>query len=529
MLEHYDITASDTSSRSVKPADSIAADALAMKTESTGRFAIVWLGLVLLLSAWATRTSGNVVDLDLWHELSLARETLRLGAVPRTDLFAYTPTVSPMLDHEWGAGMLAYGALNTAGAAGIVALTLCAFAAACLFSCACARKQNADARIVALAGIVTAPLFAMGFAPVRAQAYSFVFFAALLLAIEMDRQGARWALAAWMPMFVLWVNCHASFVLAFIFLGVYWADALWGRGRNLHILAAMAVCAGLVAVNPYGVAMYPYVWRSVRMARPFVDEWSPAWHGRFAALLRPILISLGLALYAFWHRRGAFLRREAPLQPAATILLAAAAGLMHVKLLPYYAFAFLAYFAAIFGATPVGTGTIAILGANRKAFWVTWAGVIMASIVALGTLQFWALRVPDHGDAVSDYPVGAVEYMAQQRFEGRLMTPFDEGAYVSWKLYPRVRVSMDSRYEVAYPEWMVTRNQLAYDTGEWRSFVGAYPTDAILAHRNSPMEASLSGSWRRVYRDGAYCLFARPGLELAAVDYEERTFDGSLP
>jgi len=88
---------------------------------------------------------------------------------------------------------------------------------------------------------------------------------------------------------------------------------------------------------------------------------------------------------------------------------------------------------------------------------------------------------------------------------------------------------MDSRYEVAYPEWMVARNQHAYDTGDWRSFIEAYPTDAILTHRNSPMEASLSGAWRRVYRDGAYCLFARPGLNLTPADYGAQTFNGSLP
>ena len=40
------------------------------------RFAIVWLGLVLVFAAWAFRTSHGVVDVDLWHELSLARETV---------------------------------------------------------------------------------------------------------------------------------------------------------------------------------------------------------------------------------------------------------------------------------------------------------------------------------------------------------------------------------------------------------------------------------------------------------------------
>ena len=114
------------------------------------------------------------------------------------------------------------------------------------------------------------------------------------------------------------------------------------------------------------------------------------------------------------------------------------------------------------------------------------------------------------------------------------MTPFNEGAYVSWKLFPRIRVSMDSRFDVAYPEWLIPINESAYGTGNWRAFVDKYPTDIILARRNSPMEGSLMGAsrigaWKQVYRDGAYSLFARPALRLPVVDFGSQTFEGTLP
>jgi hypothetical protein len=291
----------------------------------------------------------------------------------------------------------------------------------------------------------------------------------------------------------------------------------------------IALCAGLIAINPYGLAMYSYIWRAVVLPRPLIDEWGPAWRGRFAPLLRPALISLGLVFYAVWQRRSALRKRAAPAQSVAAILLMAIAGLMHVKLLPYYAVAFLAYFPGLIGPTAAGEEVRAVLTSNRKAFRVTWAGLMTAAIVALGLLRFWTVQVPDHGDVQNRYPVGAVDYLSQQRFKGNLMTPFNEGAYVSWKLYPSVRVSMDSRYEAVYPAWLVPINERAYATGNWRGFVSQYPTDLILARRDSAMEAALSGTWKRVYRDGAYSLFARPGLELAPVDHGSRTFSGSLP
>jgi hypothetical protein len=498
-----------------------------MERGNLRRFGLVWLGLVLILSAWAARTSHGVIDIDLWHQLSLARETAQLGGVPQTDSYAYTPTLIPLVHHEWGAGIIEYWALSLSGAAGIVALTFSSLAAACLFAVACASRQKADARIVALAGIMVAPLLAMGFQPVRAQAYSLVFLAILLLLIELDRQGARWALAAWCPVFVLWVNCHASYVLAFAILGLYWLTSVWERRRNIHILAVMALCAGLIAVNPYGLAMYPYLWRALRMPRTLVDEWSPVWHGRFAPLLRPFLISLALVLYAVWQRRDAFFKRTASAQPAATILLLAYAG-MHIKLLPYFAIVFLAYFPGLFGATGIGVRVSAILTRNRNAVRVTWAGVMLAAIAGLWLLRFWTVQVPDHGE-VASYPVGAVDYLAHEGFKGNLMTQFNEGAYISWKLYPRVRVSVDSRYEAVYPEWLIPLNESAYGTGDWRGFIARYPTDVILTRRGSPMEASLTGVWKQVYRDGAYSLFARPGLELPIVDNGSQTFNGTLP
>jgi hypothetical protein len=505
-----------------------------MADHSAGRFGIVWLGLVLVFAAWAFRTSHGVVDVDLWHELSLARETAKLGSVPQTDSFAYTPTIAPVVNHEWGAGAIGYLALHFMGAPGIVALTFGTLAGACLFAAVCAWKQQADERILALAGILVAPLFTIAFPPVRAEAYSLVFFGSLLCAIEFDRRGLRWALPAWCPVYVMWANCHASFVLAFIFLGVYWLSAVWERRRNIHILGLIAFLVGLIAINPYGLAMYPFLWRTLRMSRSAVEEWVPVWHGRFAPLLRPIFMSLALVLYGVWRRRGEFLSRTASMQPAATILLVAAAGVIHVKLLPYFAVAFLAYFPGLIGPVDLGREITSILTANRKAARATWAAVMLAAMIVFVLLRAWTLHVPDHGDFESVYPVGAVNYLARQNVKARVMTPFNEGAYVSWKLFPRIRVSMDSRYDVAFPEWLIPLNESAYGTGNWRAFVDRYPTDMILARRNSPMEAaliqsSLADPWKRVYGDGAYSLFARPGLDLPVVDLGSQTFEGTLP
>src|SRR2546425_446318 len=64
------------------------------------------------------------VDLDTFHELSLARETWALGGVPKHDLYAYTPTLPRVVHHEWGTGMVLYAASVASGLGGAGLLLL---------------------------------------------------------------------------------------------------------------------------------------------------------------------------------------------------------------------------------------------------------------------------------------------------------------------------------------------------------------------------------------------------------------------
>ncbi len=59
-----------------------------------------------LVSMFFRNLSNTVVDLDLWHQMALVREGIRLGYFPLKDQFAYTPTIFPSVHHEWGSGAM---------------------------------------------------------------------------------------------------------------------------------------------------------------------------------------------------------------------------------------------------------------------------------------------------------------------------------------------------------------------------------------------------------------------------------------
>jgi hypothetical protein len=142
--------------------------------------------------------------------------------------------------------------------------------------------------------------------------------------------------------------------------------------------------------------------------------------------------------------------------------------------------------------------------------------------------QFWKLRIPttaeEHIEGVPVYPAGAVRYLRDIKFSGNLMVPFDVGAYVSWNLYPNVKVSMDSRFEVAYHIKTVIENINFYGAQEgWQKTLTKYQTDAILIPRwrkvyqlmnkkYGSIHSRTSTTWTCVYLDDAYSIYMRSDL-----------------
>lgn len=101
------------------------------------------------------------------------------------------------------------------------------------------------------------------------------------------------------------------------------------------------------------------------------------------------------------------------------------------------------------------------------------------------------------------------------------MVPFTAGAYVSWKLYPAVRVSLDERYEVAYPTQWIEEVVAFYNADPgWETTLTRYATDAVLVPWYSELNDLLGDApdyaggrlWRCVYRDDAFSIFVREGI-----------------
>jgi len=165
----------------------------------------------------------------------------------------------------------------------------------------------------------------------------------------------------------------------------------------------------------------------------------------------------------------------------------------------------------------------------RRAVARVVAGAALAAGVALLAVALpqhpFTLRIPaqgsDLGAASVVYPAGAAAYLARAGFRGRAVTAFMNGGFVTWKLYPAVRVSFDGRYEVAYPLEALPEDRTIHGARPgWEQVLARYAGDVVLVARDEPLARALPGATglTRVYRDDAYEVWARPALALPVTD-----------
>lgn len=484
-----------------------------------------------LVGMAALLLSHPVVDQDVWHEIALARVLFETGTLPLVDPFAYTPTV-PFIQHEWGAGIIALLSIQWLGPTGLALLKFVLGGLLALFLVLRLRADHPSLAVLVPVVLLAANMMQPGFGTVRAQIYSLVAVAALLWCLALDRQGERRWIWLWLPLFALWLNVHGGFVVAFGILGADFLERAAKGKREWHLVAVGAAMLGAVAINPYGILYYGYMIDALTIRRPDIKEWQPIWVAAsdFPASVTAFVLSIPVVAYAV-YRRG--WRETAGIGP---LLLLFLASIRTNRLTMFYGVAFLAIVPGMLRGTAVAQWADLRLRKWSAAAFPLTAIFGLLFLAAAWQKQPWRVRVPGTpiptlGEHVV-YPVGAVDYLKRNQFRGNLMVSFPIGAYVLWKLAPDVKVSVDSRYEVAYEPALAESFIRAYRTAEGASSIlRDYRHDALLVEADSPIRISIEadGEWQAVYQDALYLIYAGRGSRLPVERSQNPSPDGTIP
>jgi hypothetical protein len=437
--------------------------------------------LALLVLACAIPFSLNLVDPDLWGHVRYAEDWLAAGEMPRTATHTFTASGYPWVNHENAAELLFALGFERLGVYGmLVAKCALGLAIAATMAWTAGRKGVPAISVWALLLLVSANLQA--FFPMRPQLLSFALCAAALVCL--DRAFENWPQSrrvrfGWLwplpVIFVAWVNSHGGFVAGLCIVGTLLAgrmlelaldarcslldvgqttssiqhpasNARFPWRKLLHLAVIGLACLAATLVNPYGLGLHEWLWKSWGGAPPEITEWAAPLPGKpvfwpFVTLIAVVLGSL------------AWTRRKRDWTQIVILALVAWQASLHLR--------HIAFFALLCGfwLPPHWHSALMRLRPDSKrlpvmlpALWMrlTMAGAIVGCII----LQSVALsrRLSDFPVLRSQYPVDALQFMVDHRLSGKLVAAFNWAQYALAALAPDVTVGFDGRFDTCYPQ-----------------------------------------------------------------------------
>jgi len=456
--------------------------------------------------------ADNEADNDLWVHLLLGRRILSGGGIPRIDDLSFSATGAPWVDHEWLLQVVFAFLFDSFGAGGLWLVKVGVGVGTAWLLWRSVRRVLAPVPLQVFVMVLVLAALSRGFS-IRPQIATYLFTAALLAWLDaqrdrlIDLRVAAPLVAVWM---CAWSNLHGGFIVGLGILGLWAVSPPWPGLRARLALPAVGLLGA--CINPYGPALFTYIWGELSVPHP-LTEWQPVAFGDPAQLpFWTMLIACALTLPF------ARVLRQSPWR-AALLLGTAVLALRHQRHVPLFAICAAAPLADQIGNAIARFRPPDLSLAARR--------IVAAAVFVMAALQMFLLVARITGDRAAivyeagEYPVGAVHYLRDRQLSGDLALPLDWGGYALWHLAPRIRVSMDGRFATVYPPPVVAENFDLFAGVSDRLLVQHRP-DYVLTAANVTMHALPGLGYRPVYRDSVAILYAR-GAPGPATEHQARS------
>lgn len=478
-----------------------------------------------------------IANNDIWLHLRTGELTLSSWSVPRVELFTFTRAGTPIVPHEWLAQVV-FEILHRLGGTAALSLAYAALVGIVLWlvhraaARAIGREQAGGTSGLTgpAAALTTLGCFVMmlSFLSIRPHLFSFLCAAAamtILPRLEAPGRGAARAAAALLGLQCVWANLHGAFVVGIALAAIHVAALCARRRRISPLLLLPAGLAAVSCLNPGGWRLYELVGRfSDPVFRRVIVEWRSPFDPAFMATPAFWVAIAWVALAFAGGLRSAWEERDhAPLGTLVLMGTLAATSRRHISLL------------AILTAPAAGRG-LALAGssllkrvpgghaARRAAGWAAFMAV--GAVAAVGGTLLAArftdpAGTPRPGLVAANIPVEALEVMRAESVRGRVFTSLGLGSYITWRGWPDLLTSVDSRLEVFGGDFLEEHLAAAGDPERFGRFEAAHPFDlALLPWRLPSVRGALAAmktdpDWALVYFDDVVMLYARRTREHA--------------
>lgn len=448
-------------------------------------------------------------DPDLWWHLRIGEIIWRTRTIPRVDPFAFTTHGHAWTAHEWLAQLTIYGAWKFGGYPGLM-LWLCVVSSVLfVLLYALCSLYSGNAKVSLLGGLIGWFFATVGLA-IRPLVIGYLFLVLELLLIHLARTRDRRWLIALPPLFAIWVNCHGSYVVGLIVMGVFWCCSFfdismgslicrrWPQDTRRWMGAACLLSAGALALNPVGFRLlaFPFdVFLHQTNSMTYVSEWRPLdlESARAAALFAVALIVFVIAL-----------TRRPDLRLEELILLAMGFGMAirHERML----------FVLGILAAPIVSRLLRAAWERydpRRDHRIANSVLMLLSIFVIFSAFPGSRQLEEQ--VVKTSPVRAVDFIRRTGLSGPMLNEYEFGGYLIWAL-PEQKVFIDGRADVY--DWTGVFAEMA----RWaliredpNLLLNKYGINYCLLRKTAPMAQVLPflPEWKKVYSDDLAVIFAR--------------------
>ena len=406
----------------------------------------------------AVAAQTAVKDTDFFWHLATGQQTLA-GGLARTDVFSWTVFGERILTDQWLGDVMIALAYAVGSWSGVIAVRALAVAAVVALTLGAALHARPGRPLIAVLASLPAIALSHYAWTDRPELFGYAMFAALVWLVRLGQRGSGLALAATIPLLVIWSNLHGSSALG---VGVVTAVCLERAISvpSFRSRAALLILGALAAtlVTPSGIG----IWTSssghfLAPPRFIQEEGVPDLRSEPGLLFA---VTLGLVLTTALLGRGGGLADAAILVPVAFVSLTA------TRHLPFFAIA-AAPFLAADGVDALGSALrlaglrIPVLAANVSGSAPRAAdfGALVASGLILAAGVAIAPRAPD----VRSFPQAALATLPPGP---GLLNRYEWGGFLIWyapatpvfvdgRLFPYVGDTLDDYRSVIglHPDW----------------------------------------------------------------------------
>ena len=437
-------------------------------------------------------------DTDVWWHLAVGQHILAQG-IPATEPFSFLVAAHPWVGAQWLYEVGLTGAVNLGGP-GLASLIMGIVASsALLIAVLSIPPHRRPAGPWLAAALLLSALVAAQLVGVRGQVISLLGAAVVLNVLMRWRAGSTRALLVLPPVFALWANLHAGFIIGLAILALAML-AVRGVDTRSRVLLAAAVAASALAtlLNPSGPGLWGYVASTFGNSTltGVVVEWqSPDFRSTWG-----IALALWICVFIAAVARGRHRVSRRDLIVAVPMLLLALWALRNITIAPLI-------------GLPVVARAFAVDTDAPERFSKTFLTAVTAVIVLIGVMV--GVSAAGESDfAVGAYPVQSMEYIAHHDLLGsRIFTDDAAAGYVILAYSPEQRVFMDDRYDM-YPTKVINSFfTVSEGLPGWNRALDRYGVDVVVWERHSPLTSLLDNSpaWKRVHTDATNAVWVRTG------------------